>query len=110
MSKSIFAAGILSLVLGFFATAALPQEGPKSGQESLQMLAVTPPGPQGQKVVLFENTGPCVAGAKLAHYIEGNNVVPGCWTAQPGGIIQIAYFDSDTGAIPAVLFQKPEKT
>lgn len=69
--------------------------------------------PDGAVVQLHGVAGPCVDGALLATIImpNGKDKVQGCHKMNPAtGMVGIAWFDGDGGAIPAQAFKQPERT
>src|SRR6185369_14176440 len=66
-------------------------------------------GPDGSVIVLYEDAGPCVGGARRAEYVapDGKTKTPGCWVATPRGV-SVAFFDGEGGAIPATALRPPK--
>ena len=63
--------------------------------------------PDGARVVLHDEAGPCVGEAKLAEHIAPNgDKVQGCWLAAPG-IVNVSFLDGERGSIPVAHLQRP---
>ena len=63
------------------------------------------PSPSGETVTFTDQTGPCVAGAKVAIYQKGGKTVPACYRIE-GGMLFLAFLDGDSAQIPAALLQR----
>ena len=68
--------------------------------------------PNGSTVQLHDVQGPCVAGAKLATWVSpgGETKVQGCFKVSDTGIVQVAWFDTDTSALPARVFRRLDES
>ena len=63
--------------------------------------------PDGARVVLHDEAGPCVGEAKLAEHIAPNgDKVQGCWLGAPG-IVNVSFLDGERGSIPVAHLRMP---
>ena len=74
---------------------------------SAETLAVAP-GRDGSSIILTDEVGPCVDGARLAVWIspDAKSRIPGCYRVFAQGVA-VSFFDGDRGDIPMQALKKP---
>lgn len=61
----------------------------------------------GAELLLHDDAGPCVRGARRAEYVkQGEPVIPGCWIVA-GPVLQVAFFDGDASDVPLQVVRRP---
>lgn len=61
----------------------------------------------GAELLLHDDAGPCVRGARRAEYVkQGEPVVPGCWLSA-GAVLHLVFFDGDVGTVPLQAVRQP---
>lgn len=80
---------------------------PNAAMAGVIAIAVSSNSPE--RIELSDTVGACVAGAKEARWVGGNDVaqVPACWRLV-GGVVELAFLDGDSVRIPMQAF-KPVK-
>jgi len=91
----------------FFLAAALALIGTQAAASEVDYVRVAR-APNGAVIELFPQSGPCMAGAKIAlHTAADGTKTPGCY-AETDAVVSVVWFDTDTSAIPKSVFKKAE--
>jgi hypothetical protein len=64
--------------------------------------------PSGESVMLTDEPGPCVRGARLALWVsaDAKDKIPGCYRPTAGGVV-VVFMDGDMAQIPVHQLKEP---
>jgi hypothetical protein len=64
--------------------------------------------PSGESIMLTDETGPCLDGARLAWWVspDASKRVPGCYRAFPQGVA-VSFLDGDRADVPMGTLKAP---